>query len=508
MKDPQTVNISIGPNMYNRFQDLPYTPATVLAEFVDNALQSYRDNKEVLHKSEPNYIFTVKIDFIMDYDKKIIKQVRISDNAAGMPQKRFDKAFMPAETPENNDGLNEFGMGFKTAANWLGDRWSTETKALGENISRKVVFDLNEVTSKHLHDLPVEINEAPREEHYTRFCIRDLNKNAPSSQPKTLEKIKTSLASIYRQSLRDKEMRLVFNDEELEFHSPEILTAPFFKTPEAKPVEWKKTINVQMGKYKAVGFIALLKEMRAADNGLVLLRRGRVIEGSEEGNRLYPKVLCGNIGSPRYKRLFGELELEGFNVSFNKNEILGKENLEALMEGLKGEIHQPDFDLYAQAEGYRLDDREKKIKKIVKEHKQKSKLYHEPVKIDTRVQDDVKTQIKTTVDEKKKIEVLPHDYQEDFEVDGTKYTLQLKMINGTSTDNLFWNDVSEKDKNILICNLNVKHVFFEHFKDLKADTIAIIKSMAIARFVAYIKNEREIGSYMEYFYQYIKHIKI
>ena len=43
--DLQTVKINIGSNMYSRFPDLPNTVPHVLAEFIDNALQSYYDNK-------------------------------------------------------------------------------------------------------------------------------------------------------------------------------------------------------------------------------------------------------------------------------------------------------------------------------------------------------------------------------------------------------------------------------------------------------------------------------
>ena len=41
------------------------------------------------------------------------------------------------------------------------------------------------------------------------------------------------------------------------------------------------------------------------------------------------------MGSPRYKRIFGELELEGFGVSFNKGSFVEVEDLEALMERYK-----------------------------------------------------------------------------------------------------------------------------------------------------------------------------
>lgn len=39
----QTVSIDIKTNMYKRFVDITNTPSHVLAEFVDNALQSFRD---------------------------------------------------------------------------------------------------------------------------------------------------------------------------------------------------------------------------------------------------------------------------------------------------------------------------------------------------------------------------------------------------------------------------------------------------------------------------------
>lgn len=86
-----------------------------------------------------------------------------------------------------------------------------------------------------------------------------------------------------------------------------------------------------------------MREINNTQNGLVLLRRGRVIVGAETDGRYFPKSLFGTQGNFRFKRLFGELELEGFEVSFNKNDIQDKENLEALMEALKGEIHTKDL---------------------------------------------------------------------------------------------------------------------------------------------------------------------
>ena len=74
----EAVNISIGANMYGRFEDLTNTPSNVLAEFVDNALQSYRDNKEELHSLNSDYRFTVSIEFIRDAAGKEIQIGRAS----------------------------------------------------------------------------------------------------------------------------------------------------------------------------------------------------------------------------------------------------------------------------------------------------------------------------------------------------------------------------------------------------------------------------------------------
>ena len=63
---------------------------------------------------------------------------------------------MPAKTPDNNTGLNEFGMGLKTAALWLGENWVVKTKAINESIERTISFNLNEVTANDLEELPIE----------------------------------------------------------------------------------------------------------------------------------------------------------------------------------------------------------------------------------------------------------------------------------------------------------------------------------------------------------------
>lgn len=147
------VSVRIGSQMYGRFEDLPNTVPHVLAEFVDNALQSFRDNREDLLAFDPEYRLRVQIFIRWDENETRISYRKatkfiIEDNAGGIAADRFVNAFEPANAPDDNTGLNEFGMGLKTAACWLGNRWVVETKALGEGVVRTVSFDQNIVTKK------------------------------------------------------------------------------------------------------------------------------------------------------------------------------------------------------------------------------------------------------------------------------------------------------------------------------------------------------------------------
>ena len=142
-----------------------------------------------------------------------------------------------------------------------------------------------------------------------------------------------------------------------------------------------------MGEYSAKGFIGVLKTMSSNKlNGISLFRRGRVIIGSHD-EKYRPKELCGQIGSPRYKRIFGELELKGFGVSFNKGSFIEVEDLETLIKGIKLEISNKNFDLYGQAEKY--------IKPKTKEHN--ANVARKLVKALKKANSDSEKKMKTTL---------------------------------------------------------------------------------------------------------------
>lgn len=500
----QSVKINIATNMYRTFSNLKNTVPHALAEFVDNALQSYKDNKETLYEIEPNYKLVVNIDIQWDEETTLATKITISDNAAGINEHKYVSAFMPAKTPEDNTGLNEFGMGLKTAALWLGENWTAYTKALGETVERKLVFNLNDVTANELEELAIESTEKNINEHYTIVEISDLTNNAPTKR--SLDNIKRYIASIYRRSLCQNEMQIIVCGESLTFTEYPVLVAPPVSNYEAAPITWKKEVNFSFGKYKATGFIALLRDIDSTKNGFVLLRRGRVIEGAENDGRYFPKM-SGSSGTFRYKRLFGELELEGFDVSFNKNAIQDRENLEALMDALRDEIRTPDFDLFKQADNYRLSESQKVVKKLVKKHDNAKKA--EPITINTKTKKpDVPPSLFPAPEEPlppAQPEIVLGETTDEYRIDGKRYKLNVEYV--SSGNELFWNDVSQKGEGVIVCKINTDHIFFQHFK-LNDSAIAIIKTVAISKFAAKVSGNDTTGEMLDLFNEFIKQTKV
>lgn len=508
------VDITIGANMYGRISDLPNTPSHVLAEFVDNALQSSRDKKEQLLAIDADYRLRVNIDFEWDETTNQATAITVTDNAGGIDADNYTKAFKLANIPDNNEGLNEFGMGLKTAALWLGNEWSVKTSALGETVSRSITFDLDKVLADSLTKLVVKAEDAEITEHYTTIRITAPTSKSPTK--KAMDKIRTELSSIYRKSLRQNETDIYVDGIKLTFEESEILMAPSVKDPQGPAIYWRKNIDFKFGKYRATGFIGILKDINSTKNGFVLLRRGRVVYGAETDGRYFPKSLSGSTGTFRYKRIFGELELEGFAVSFNKNDLQDKENLEALMEMLRGEIHTKEFDLYNQAEDYRLDERQKKVNKLVKSHNNDKKK-NEKVEVVTKSHPTT-TAITTTYP----IDITPQPsivsepvegtplvmghFDDTYNINGKDYKLRVEMVD--MGNELVWLDTMQQDENVVTCKINMNHVFFQHFQNSEKAIVAILKTMALAKFMAKEEGNDSTAELFDSFNAYIKKTKV
>lgn len=368
------VSIATKPLVYSAFRYIENKVWNALAEYIDNAIQSFKDHSDLLHSINPNGKLRVEIN--IDIDNDIIT---ITDNAFGISEENYDRAFELANIPLDRKGLNEFGMGMKVSSIWLSDLWSVKTKAYGEPVVKTLVFNIHEVTQNQELELPVTFEEANVNEHYTVVTLTKLSQNKPRSRQ--IAYVKKHLASIYSKYIRDGLLDLVVNDELLKDTQLQCLVAPYYKTPDGEPKTWVREINFeapkfdesgnQIGVYYAKGFIGILERMSTSvDNGFLLLRRGRVI-GSSYDEKYRPKILCGEEGSPRYKRIYGELELEGFDVSFTKSSFQDDDEFSAFIEIMRDDIlKDKSLDLFGQAQNYTkpksLADKKKVAQQLVK----------------------------------------------------------------------------------------------------------------------------------------------
>lgn len=489
MKHINKVSIALKPNVYSTFRVLVNTVSFALGEYVDNALQSYLDNKEKLRAIEPGY--KLRVNITVDWTEKTIT---IIDNAAGISAENYERAFEPAHVPLDATGLNEYGMGMKTASVWLADKWCVYTKALRESVERYTEFDLKKVISEDKEELIVEEKPSPVNEHYTKIILTDLSNHAPSTNQ--MDKVRRHLASIYRKFIRQNEIEIIVNGEKLSSPSYEILSAPYYKTPDGEEILWKKEIDFELGMYKAKGFIAILKNIKQTANGLVLLRRGRGIVGAED-ERYFPAVIFGQSGNFRYKRLFGELELDGFDVTFNKNGFRDEEELYAFMEALRDELRSSEHNLLSQADNYRQRSKEqcasiaRKITKSLKKEAKPMQLTQQVQEVEEKIKD---TQyIEQTEALIQEAETLD-SYTEPFQLNSVNHMLRIDLVNETSTTSLY--SVSQENTpgdlmntHQIVCKINLAHPFFTQFDQFKTDkdykpVIAIFKALTLAEIKA------------------------
>lgn len=356
----KTVDIKPGVSVLAVLRHLNYRPWFALGEFVDNAVESFLRNRVSLEKVHGGKF---KLQVNIDIDAAAPARISIRDNAAGISDDEYGRAFRPAAIPRDRSGLAEFGMGMKSAACWFSPRWSVRTSALGESTCRTVRFDIENIVNDDITELVVDTIEEKAEHHFTEIILEDVF-HLPVKR--TLGKLKQHLTDIYRIFIRDGLLELYFNGEKLTYKEIKVLQATFFREQDGSIQTWRKNIDFDFGNNLSVkGFAALRETASTTEAGFSLFRRGRVIQGSgDEGYR--PHYIFGPSNSFRYQRLFGELHLEGFDVSHTKDGFRWDENELPFLQLLKEHLDDEYMPLLKQAEGYRVREPEKNLGPVAK----------------------------------------------------------------------------------------------------------------------------------------------
>ena len=477
MSTPQKIQIRPSVRILSVLSRLNYQSWFALAEFVDNSIQSFLDYQEEIKDVDGS---RAKLQVEIELDSSDEGHLIIRDNAAGIHAVDYPRAFRPAEVPVHTNGLSEFGMGMKSAACWFSPNWTVRTTALGESVEKTVHFDISQIVKDNLEELTVESRTVESDIHFTEIILSDLHK---PPQTKTIDKIREHLASIYRVFIAEGLLELRFRDQVLSYAQPKILCAPFHEKASEAPRLWRKEIDFDFGTgLRARGFAALREKASTSHAGFALFRRNRLIQGSaDEGYR--PKLVFRNPNSYTYQRLFGELHLEGFDVSHTKDGFQWDENEDPFLGLLKEELDKEPTPLLNQAEGYRVRQRTPDLKPGAETSTRRTSK---------TVENEVPPVVEVQLHEKPENEPPPPDLPTaetpiagktvSVEIDGKKWEISIELANNEAIGD--WISVSDdpwdgKVRRVKI-RMSLAHPFMLQYSGVEASQIEPLQRLATA----------------------------
>lgn len=307
-----SIELKIGFDIINSYRRLAYTPWHAIAEFVDNSTQSYFDNRAILDEIYREEKSNLTVSIVYDRDTSIL---RISDNAMGMSYEELENALHVAKPPSNTNGRSKYGMGLKTSASWIGNKWTIKTKKLHETIEHNVTISVQDIASGN-NKLPyTAITDRDPKSHYTVIIIEDHNRKFIG---RTVSKIKDFLSSMYREDFRNNVLTLLWQNEKLQWHDIDdrLLVDP-------SGLIYKKNFEFDVDNKRVYGVVGILKKGSRAEAGFSIIHCGRVVKGWPDSWR--PSSLYGQIQGSNdlvNQRLVGEIHLDAFDVSHTKDDIL------------------------------------------------------------------------------------------------------------------------------------------------------------------------------------------
>jgi Histidine kinase-, DNA gyrase B-, and HSP90-like ATPase len=506
LEAPTTVNIRPDVGVLSVLRHLNYKPWYAIAEFVDNSLESYLTHRTELEAADGRQ-GKLRVEITIDSDSSLIT---IRDNAAGIYRGEYQRAFRPAEPPPQVSGLSEFGMGMKSAACWFGRKFEIRSSALGETVERSVVFDVDRIVQTKSDTLPIRISGTRTNSHYTEVILSDLHK---PPQGRTISKIKEHLASIYRVFIREGTLEIRFRspgiDEVLCYEEPSVLNAPPAESLirrhhlSAESLIWRKDIQFDLGiGLRVSGFAAIRQEGSTAKAGFALFRRNRLIEGS--GDESYrPQKIFGASTTAVYQRLFGELHLEGFEVSHTKDGFKWDENEEPFLDLLKEHLNSNPIPLIDQAREVRYDmlrnveanNLNQAVTGAVRDTSDALRTTVAPI---------IEEQIHPRTDAPPPFSTLPvvqQSWREEFDVQlhGVRWKVIVEVTNDPAVSE--WvsvlDDGNDDGVRRLGVSLSLSHPFMERFIGTDLDRIEpfvrLAAAMGLAEITARISGARQAG---------------
>ncbi len=219
----ETFDLTPDPKVLIALTHTPMQPLDALCELVDNALDSFQAAKlQGVPIEHP--IITVDLPRPSELSRGE-GCIRIRDNGLGLTKDMAEKAIRAGFSGNNPyDSLGLFGMGFNISTGKLGRRTRFFTCRREEETAIQVVVDLEEMQRRGSYTVPFARTEKPQAfEQGTEILVTGWwpEGNPNSSFTKKLVQygmpvIRREMGRRYATILRDRDVRLVINDENCE----------------------------------------------------------------------------------------------------------------------------------------------------------------------------------------------------------------------------------------------------------------------------------------------------
>ena len=207
-------------------------------------------------------------------------------------------------------------------AGWAILGWSGP-RDLEKTIAYSVEVDVNRIANNQSRlDVHRECDQ-PADEHYTVVEIKDHNQQFVGRR---LGLTKLHLSSMFRRDLKKKILTLRWNDEILTW---DLDSDDVFLKSRQTGVPYKRhfDFNVSTDEYgtkEVKGWVGVLRSGSRARAGFSILHADRVIKGYPDSwrpGKLFGQQLHGSNDLVN-QRLFGEIDLDDFEVSHTKDHIV------------------------------------------------------------------------------------------------------------------------------------------------------------------------------------------
>ena len=375
-----SVNVAPEMSLYKILQSQSYGEETALAEFVDNAIQSYKNKYNVLSQDNSS---KTKLKITISVDSRN-KQIIVEDNAAGINRSNMQKAMrlgLRHDESHERKSLSVYGIGMKAAAIWFSPKWKVETSVKGSKEKLSLSFDLENLLQNNKTSVEVTRRSEYPAKHYTKITIVDCERTLTEEYCK--ETVLPFLLETFHK-FDDVEIEIIHNRNRIVLEGKELEKLYLTKhTPlDYKDEIWDKKITLSFhGKYVS-GFVMALNPASYKQPGIRLLRNNRVIKGTTVHRNL-PEIITGTINKYGAQRIYGEFHLDHCPINYQKTGF--NIDLRPFYEKLKKELDKNG--LINAVDTYRARKDKANNKKTVKRKVSRKRSSPNKIKLSSQVKE-------------------------------------------------------------------------------------------------------------------------